>query len=383
MAIRALQVNRVNHRVAEHLDHRSPRVRNEAVRGVDWLKQDDGIALLIDRSSDEHSTVRETAARQLGHTAPINDRTAIAALNVLLQQEAARLEPRKQWPLQWEDLGFGLREATRVDVMCEAIRSLGSIGNDTVADTLFRLTGDAEEEIRDEAIIALAQIGDKRSVQPFCDLLTHRDTRRRDTFLLKVGRTAASAQSGSGNKIALTPIRKALLARVSEEASPSVRRWLARSLQGFSDAATITALHKLCADESHFLRIEALRILVDTDDSDRFQILEESLNDKTPSVRSAGLRHYSRIHGNAGHNSPLDPVKSVNTISQLLNDPNADVRMNVVRALIVLEELAPEKVAEHSETVIAISNNDSELQVRELAKTLLAAVQSTREGESL
>ena len=64
-------------------------------------------------------------------------------------------------------------------------------------------------------------------------------------------------------------------------------RWLVRSITGFSDEATVDALHNLLATPDEPLRPEALRALMRTSDPDRHRYLQHALKSEDPRLRSA------------------------------------------------------------------------------------------------
>jgi HEAT repeat protein len=151
-------------------------------------------------------------------------------LNFWAIKTLGRLRARKAIPRLREFL-----RADRKDLVCSAIEALSLLGDRDSLRTVVSFLGHSNQEVRDQAVSALATYGDV-AVKLLADLL---DGNRR---MIKFAASEALGASGDG---ALVPLLEKL--RVD---SDELRYWAVRALAGFRSPVVVTLLVELLSDES-------------------------------------------------------------------------------------------------------------------------------------
>jgi HEAT repeat protein len=205
-------------RLVWELRSRNPLVRGRAAAELASLRPAEAVLPLVELLRDRHDRVRTEAARALGE---IGDARALRGLCASLEDSQAEVRSAAVTALC--ALGAG---ATRA--LCEALRSgrpglrtgvteaLLRIGPEAVPD-LIRLLGAPVWEVRRQAVLLLARIGDRRAVP-------------------------------------------ALIGRLSDE-TPWVRGDAAEALGWIGDPEAVGALTRSLSDEREFVRVRAVAAL--------------------------------------------------------------------------------------------------------------------------
>ncbi|MEM9188934.1 MAG: HEAT repeat domain-containing protein [Myxococcota bacterium] len=173
------------------------------------------IELELGRSGDDQSPeVVRAAAAGLGRT---GDPAAASPLFSVLQQQPLMRDGvidalRKSTGAT--EIATLLGQAQDVDVKRELVRLLAEQHDDRVKDTLAGLLGEEDEEIRLESSIALAEMGDDRSVPALVAFASGEDDSQSDRAL--------KALQALGAESAAAPLLEALPSSCPDEPDPEM-----------------------------------------------------------------------------------------------------------------------------------------------------------------
>ncbi len=198
---------------------------------------------LVEALGDADSSMRETAARNLGK---LSDRRVLEPL----------LEALK-------DRDSAVRQT--------AAEALGELGDSRAVEPLIEMLKDRSLDVRRAAAAALVQIG-PAAVEPLIAALKHRDPAVREA--------AARILSQLGDRRAVVPVIEAL-----QEGDPLVRCMAAEALEQLGDRRAVEPLIAALKDECPLVRIAAARALAHLQDRRAVEPLMTALGDPDALVR--------------------------------------------------------------------------------------------------
>ncbi|WP_306210414.1 HEAT repeat domain-containing protein [Actinoplanes sp. RD1] len=354
--------------VAARLQDEVPSVRVAAAHALGTLRFDGAVPLLLSSLSDESPDMRRAAAAALGR---IGDSRAVPALITALRDDAGktgdhyavalgnlgderatvpvldRLKAPAQDPT-WQSLialgRLGAADALSylVDRLVNdpqkldfwlgwALREIGDTrfyeqistsGSTKILPTLGRLGGslpwdqvqtalrDSDPERREDALLALEQIGGDPAAQAIADAASDE--------VASVRRVAAKALDGIDDRRLLTPLLALL-----EDPDVSVRLAAIAALGAFPDHTVFAFLAPLAQEQDARLRIAVARAFNSHFDPRPVKLLVEALSDPVAEVREQAARSLGS-QGNRG------PIKRLHAS---LDDPDPDVRSTAAGAL--------------------------------------------------
>ena len=344
--------------------------------------------LIMPLLADPIIRVRQTAARQLGF---VGDKAAVPQLIELIVTEQARSKPvpRRQ-------TGFGSpggQRDPRFDVFSMAPQSLGmlstprddssdnTVGRKRAGDTVFSLRTIDDTRLQGHVIMSLVQMQDERGVDELRKVMSGTNARLREQVMTRASFLAMFAEGGWGPRLTSPEVRAILLDHAQNAPNTRVRVYGAGALQGFSDNDTITSLVAMCDDEQDYLRTSALKYLLETTHSGRFEILKRFLSDKAPRCRQAAVRYYAELH--SPDELPPDAptvIESISLVSPLLSDDAEDVREATLESLGRLLTLKTNKRFEHTGTIRRMSTDGVSPRVRHRARRVLSLLSEQGAG---
>ncbi len=219
---------------------------------------------------------------------------------------------------------------------------------------LISALSDEDTDVRQNAIIALGNLGDPRAVEPLISALSDEDTDVRQNAIIALGKL--------GDSRAVEPLIAAL-----KDADPFMRSRAAFALGEIEDSRAIEPLIDALKDEDRLMRFSAVDALNQLDDQRVIELLIAALKDADPFMRSRAAFALGK----------LDDSRDVGPLISALSDEDTDVRRN---AIIALGNLGDSQAVE---PLIVTLKDETRPNERWLAADALSRIEDERRIEPL
>jgi len=192
--------------------------------------------------------------------------------------------------------------------------ALGKSGDRRVFDRIAARLADPDSEVRQAAVWALADLHDKRAIEPFCAVLLHEAG---DPFLPSVKESAARALAAFGED-ALEGLNAAY-----QRGDPYTRELAVRALGTIGGPKVQGVLKKALGDSAPAVRASAAEALGNAGAAEAVEDLKAGFFDPEPVVRAAAIESIAIIG---------DPT-AVPQVVRMLEDPQPMVREQACETL--------------------------------------------------
>ncbi len=279
-------------KLIEDLKNPDESVRRFAAESIGEAKDERGIDSLINALGDECVAVGEAVADAL---IAIGGGNAAEKVSHLLRSDEANLR----------------------NFSAEILEKIG----EPAVDTIVKLSGDGDKDIRKYAVDILGAVGSKKGVEPLIGLLKDPD--------INVAAGAADSLGRIGDKKALKPLIKHLHADIWMKCS------VIKSLGAIGGKEAVKALSKISAEDDEMVLFSAIQSLGKIGDEDAIKFLIDIFKKGKPSIVSAAVQAMgeitSRIRDSAikkiGDRIHLDVLIS------LLNDTDSRIRLSALQLI--------------------------------------------------
>jgi HEAT repeat protein len=276
----------------EDLQNPDESIRRFAAESIGEIKDESGIAPLINVLGDECVAVGEAAADAL---IAIGGERAAEKVSHLLRSDEANLR----------------------NFAAEILEKIG----ETAVDTLVNLSGDSDKDIRKYTVDILGAIGSNKGVEPLIRLLKDPD--------INVAAGAADSLGRIGDKKALKPLIKHLHADIWMKCS------VIKSLGAIGGKEAVNALSKISAEDDEMVLFSAIQSLGKIGDEDAIKFLIDIFKKGKPSIVSAAVQAMGEITSRIRD----DAIKKIggkihlDLLISLLNDTDSRIRLSALQLI--------------------------------------------------
>ncbi len=292
-------------------------IRRRAAEALESFQQPELASYLARALTDEEDTVRRSATGTFG----IIIGTPSHGLRAAVVEQLAAPD---------SDLARAVTENDDVQVRRQIAQALAFVDSPEVLPTLEALVGDADEEVRQEAVLSLAAIGSDRAVELMGAALEDTGYRVASTVL-----DMLAASLGSGSGALLEHLRRAL-----DHPLPEVRHHAVLMLDRYPPADVEELLEKATRDRSFEVSREAGQMLRGISRERHLDWLSEEMEEQVAGERARTVWEAGDIGHEAGPaGAPGEAEEAIELLEQALREGSSSEKVHALNELSSLVDI--------------------------------------------